>query len=224
MAITDWPQSERPREKLLERGPQALSDAELLAIFLRTGVAGKTAVDVARELLARFGGLRELLAAEREALCAAPGLGAAKYAQLQAALEMGRRHLGEALMRGPTLGSPRDTRDYLQARLRDRPHEVFCCLFLDNRHRVLAFEELFHGTLNGAAVYPREVVKRALKHNAAAVIFAHNHPSGVAEPSRADEILTRGLKEALALVEIRTLDHLVIGDGEVVSFSERGLL
>ncbi len=224
MAITDWPQSERPREKLLERGPQALSDAELLAIFLRTGVAGKTAVDVARELLARFGGLRELLAAEREALCAAPGLGAAKYAQLQAALEMGRRHLGEALMRGPTLASPRATRDYLQARLRDRPHEVFCCLFLDNRHRVLAFEELFHGTLNGAAVYPREVVKRALKHNAAAVIFAHNHPSGVAEPSRADEILTRGLKEALALVEIRTLDHLVIGDGEVVSFSERGLL
>ena len=199
MAITDWPKAERPREKLLERGPQALSDAELLAIFLRTGVAGKTAVDVARELLARFGGLRNLLAADRPALCAAPGLGAAKYAQLVAALEIGRRHLGEALARGAALESTADTRRYLQARLRDLPHEVFCCLFLDNRHRVLA-------------------------HNAAAVILAHNHPSGVAEPSRADETLTERLKEALTLVDVRLLDHLVVGDGEMVSFSERGLV
>lgn len=224
MAISDWPASERPREKLLMDGPGILSDAELLAIFLRTGVVGKTAVDLARELLSRFGGLRELLAAKRETFCAAPGLGDAKYAQLQAALEMGRRHLGQELRRGATLGSPQDTQSYLRACLRDRPFEVFCCLYLDNRHRVLAFEELFSGTLNGTAVYPREVVKRALAHNAAAVIFAHNHPSGVAEPSRADEVLTQRLKESLALVDIRVLDHLVIGDGEVVSFCDRGLL
>ncbi len=224
MPITDWPLAERPREKLLAHGPQALSDAELLAIFLRTGIAGRTALDLARDLLRRFGGLRVLLAASREELCRAPGLGAAKYAQLQAALEISRRHLGEALTRGSALGSSREAREYLSARLRDLGHEVFCCLFLDNRHRVLAFEELFRGTLNGTAVYPREVVRRALHHNAAAVIFAHNHPSGVSEPSRADELLTRQLKEALALVDIRTLDHLVVGEGEVVSFSERGLL
>jgi len=224
MPITDWPLAERPREKLLTRGPESLSDAELLAIFLRTGVSGKTAVDVARELLGQFGSLRALLAAEREVLCAAPGLGNAKVAQLLAALEIGRRHLGEALARGVALESTRDTRAYLASRLRDLDHEVFCALFLDNRHRVLAFEELFTGTLNGTAVYPREVVRRALKHNAAALIFAHNHPSGVAEPSRADETLTQRLKEALGLVEIRVLDHFVVGDGEMVSFSERGLL
>lgn len=224
MPITDWPQAERPREKLLERGPETLSDAELLAIFLRTGVAGKTAVDVARDLLSEFGGLRPLLAAEREDLCATPGLGAAKYAQLMAALEIGRRHLGETLNRGAALASSRDTRSYLQACLRDRSYEVFCALYLDNRHRVITFEELFQGTLNGTAVYPREVVKHALRHNAAAVIFAHNHPSGVAEPSRADEVLTLRLKEALALVDIQVLDHIVVGDGEMVSFSERGLL
>lgn len=224
MAITDWPEAERPREKLLARGPQALSDAELLAIFLRTGTVGKTAVDLARELLARFGGLRPLLMADAESLCDAPGLGPAKYAQLAAALEMGRRHLGEKLARGTALESTADTRRYLESRLRDLPYEVFCCLFLDNRHRVLAFEELFRGTLNGTAVYPREIVKRALSHNAAAVILVHNHPSGVAEPSRADETLTDRLKEALALVDVRLLDHLVVGDGEMVSFSERGLL
>ncbi len=224
MAITDWPASERPRERLLQQGPEALSDAELLAIFLRTGVTGKSAVDVARGLLARFGGLRELLSASREVLCEAPGLGEAKYAQLQAALEIGRRHLSEKLVRGAALNSSLDTRNYLQAQLRDRQSEVFCCLFLDNRHRVLAFEELFRGTLNGTAVYPREIVKRALKLNAAAVILAHNHPSGVAEPSRADELLTSRLKEALTLVDVRLLDHLIVGDGETVSFSERGLL
>ena len=224
MPITDWPMAERPREKLLARGPDVLSDAELLAIFLRTGVPGKTAVDLARELLGRFGGLRELLAAERTQFCAAPGLGNAKYAQLQAVLEMGRRHLGAALQRGVALESPLQAKSYLLACLRDKPHEIFCCLYLDNRHRVLAFEEMFSGTLSGASVYPREVVKAALKINAAAVIFAHNHPSGVAEPSQADEALTRRLKDALALVDIRVLDHLVIGDGEVVSFCDRGLL
>lgn len=224
MPITDWPQAERPREKLLARGPSALSDAELLAIFLRTGVAGKTAVDLARELLVEFGTLRELLGADRQRFCMAPGLGEAKFAQLQAVLEMGRRYLGESLQRGAALTSPEDTRRYLQARLRDRPYEVFCCLFLDIRHRVLAFEELFRGTLDGSAVYPREVVKRALLHNAAAVILAHNHPSGVAEPSRADQSLTASLESALQLVGVRVLDHLVIGDGEMVSFSERGLL
>jgi DNA repair protein RadC len=224
MAITDWPAAERPREKLLARGPDSLSDAELLAIFFRSGTRGKTAVDVARDLLSRFGGLRALLAADREALCQAPGLGQAKYVQLVAAIEMGRRHLGTRVSRGAALESPADTLGFLQASLRDRSHEVFCCLFLDNRHRVLAFEELFRGTLNGTAVYPREVVKRALALNAAAVILVHNHPSGVAEPSRADEVLTERLKEALSLVEVRVLDHIVVGDGETVSFSERGLI
>ena len=224
MAITDWPAAERPREKLLARGPESLSDAELLAIFFRTGTRGKTAVDLARELLSRFGGLRNLLAADRDALCQATGLGEAKYVQLIAALEMGRRHLSTRLARGETLESPQDTRDFLRASLRDRPYEVFCCMFLDNRHRVLAFEELVRGTLNGTAVYPREVVKRALAVNAAAAILVHNHPSGVAEPSRADEVLTERLQEALSLVEVRVLDHIVIGDGETVSFSERGLI
>jgi len=224
MPISEWPVAERPREKLLMRGPEALSDAELLAIFLRTGVTGKTAVDLARELLAEFGSLRGLLTAKQDAFCSAPGLGAAKYAQMQAVLEMGRRYLAENLQRGEALSSSLDTKEYLQSRLRDRKEEVFCCLFLDNRHRILAFEELFNGTLNGATVYPREVVKRALEHNAAALIFAHNHPSGIAEPSHADKLLTTRLKEALALVDIRVLDHLVVGDGEVVSFSEQGLL
>jgi DNA repair protein RadC len=224
MAITDWPAAERPREKLLANGATSLSDAELLAIFLRTGVRGKSAVDLARDLLSRFGSLRGLLAADREALCAVSGLGEAKYIQLVAALEVGRRHLGARVARGEALQSPRDTLDYLQASLRDRPYEVFCCLFLDNRHRVLAFEELFRGTLNGTAVYPREVVKRALALNAAAAILVHNHPSGVAEPSRADELLTERLQEALSLVEVRLLDHIVVGDGETVSFSERGLI
>ncbi len=224
MAITDWPLHERPREKLLARGPEALSDAELLAIFLRTGIPGKTALDLARDLLSQFGSLRALLAASQPAFCSAAGLGQAKYAQLQAVLEMGRRHLAETLDRGEALCSPQDTRRYLTARLRDRTQEVFCGLFLDNRHRVLAFEELFQGTLNGAAVYPREVVKRALTHNAAALIFAHNHPSGVSEPSQADETLTRRLKAALELVDIRVLDHFVVGEGEPVSLAERGCL
>jgi DNA repair protein RadC len=224
MAIRDWPEGERPREKLLHKGAANLSDAELLAIFLRTGVKGKSAVDVARQMLQDFGGLRALLSASQEELCATPGMGPAKYAHLQAGLEMARRHLGEALERGKPLTDPAATRKYLLAKLRDMPHEVFACLYLDNRHRVIAFEELFRGTIDGASVHPREVVRAALKHNAAALIFAHNHPSGVAEPSDADRRLTRRLADALALVDIRVLDHFVVGDGEVASFAERGWL
>jgi len=224
MPITDWPLEERPREKLLARGAAALSDAELLAIFLRTGVPGKTAVDLARDLLTRFGSLRALLEADLRQFCEGEGLGAAKYAQLQATTEMARRHLAETLRRGNALENPEATRRYVSARLRDYPHEVFACLFLDNRHRVIAFEELFQGTINGASVHPREVVKKALAHNAAAVILAHNHPSGVAEPSQADRHITQQLVDALGLVEVRVLDHLVIGDGDAVSFAERGLL
>ncbi len=224
MSIRDWPAAERPREKLLLRGAAALSDAELLAIFLRTGVTGKSAVDLARELLAEFGGLRPLLQADRGRFCQGLGLGEAKFVQLQACLEMGRRHLDERLRRGDSLADPDATRAYLQAWLRDRPFEVFCCLFLDSRNRVIHCDELFRGTLNGASVHPRVVVKQALDHHAASVILAHNHPSGVAEPSQADLHLTDRLSDALALVEIRVLDHLVVGDGETVSFAERGLL
>lgn len=224
MAITDWPADERPREKLLARGPEALSDAELLAIFLRTGVVGRTAVDLARDLLSDFGGLRPLLQADKKGFCARHGLGEAKFVQLQAVMEMARRHLHETLSRGDALTSPQQTRQYLTARLRHYLHEVFGCLFLDNRHRVISFDEMFHGTIDGASVYPREVVRRALGHNAAAVIFAHNHPSGIAEPSQADLAITKRLQQALALIDVRVLDHFVVGDGEVISFAERGLM
>jgi len=224
MAITDWPKEERPREKLLQRGAAALSDAELLAIFLRTGVPGKTAVDLARDLLNRFGNLRTLLNADLKQFCEGEGLGEAKFAQLQATVEMTRRHFSETLQRGSALENPQQTRDFLIARLRDYSFEVFSCLYLDNRHRVIQFEELFRGTINGASVHPREVVKKALSHNAAAVIFAHNHPSGVAEPSAADEQITQQLSRALGLVDVRVLDHVVVGDGVSVSFAERGLM
>lgn len=224
MAITDWPEDERPREKLLARGAGALSDAELLAIFLRTGVPGKSAVDMARDLLANFGSLRALLKASQADFCAENGLGPAKYAQLQAVLEMARRHLAEQLPERDALSDPRAARDYLKSRLRDLPHEVFAILFLDTRHRVIAFEELARGSLDGAAVYPREVLKAVLKHNAAAVILAHNHPSGIAEPSPADRTLTTQLKIALSAVDVRVLDHLVIGEGAPASFAERGWL
>lgn len=224
MPITDWPLAERPREKLINQGAAALSDAELLAIFLRTGMPGRSAVDLARDLLNGFGSLRDLVQADMPTFCRHPGLGPAKYVQLQAVMEMARRHLFEELKRGTALTSPGAVRQYLRSRLAHLPHEVFACLFLDNQHRVIAFEELFQGTLDSASVYPREVVKRALSLNAAALILTHNHPSGVAEPSQADQMLTRRLKEALALVDIRVLDHLVVGDGEPVSFAERGLL
>lgn len=224
MAITDWPQNERPREKLLVRGAAALSDAELLAIFLRTGIPGKNAVDMARGLLVQFGSLRSLLKASQADFCAEKGLGQAKYAQLQAVLEMARRHLAEQLSERDALNDPHAARDYLKSRLRDLPHEVFAILFLDTRHRVIAFEELARGSLDGAAVYPREVLKAALRHNAAAVILAHNHPSGVSEPSAADRTLTAQLKIALGAVDVRVLDHLVIGEGTPASFAERGWL
>lgn len=222
MAINHWPEQERPREKLLDRGAASLSDAELIAIFLRTGTRGKTAIDLARDLLQQFNGLRPLLDTDLAVLSGTKGIGTAKTVQLKAALELGRRYLEEKLTREAALSNPRDTREYLMARLRAYPHEVFACLFLDNRHQVIKFEELFTGTIDGANVHPREVVKRALYHNAAALIFAHNHPSGVAEPSQADRNITDRLKSSLALVDIRVLDHFVIGDGEAVSFAERG--
>ncbi len=222
MAITDWPADERPREKLLKRGAPALSDAELLAIFLRTGVKGKSAVDLARDLLDQHGSLRSLLAAEQKEFCTSHGLGSAKYAQLQAVLEMGRRHLWETLTRSDTLTSPDATRNYLTARLRGQHNEVFACLFLDNKNRIIEYEELFFGTIDGASVHPRQIVQRALSHNAAGLILAHNHPSGVAEPSQADRQITQRIKEALALLDIRVLDHLVIGDGEITSLAEIG--
>lgn len=221
MPITDWPAAERPREKLLTRGAAVLSDAELLGIFLRTGVRGRSAVDLARELLSRFGSLRALLRAGREEFVAVRGLGDAKYAQLHAGLELARRNLAEALPERSALKDPAAVRRLLQARLRDREHETFAALFLDNQHRVIAFDELSQGTIDGASVYPREVIKAALRHRAAAVIFAHNHPSGVAEPSAADRALTDRLKAALAQVDIRVLDHFVVGE-QVVSFAERG--
>ncbi|OGS92147.1 MAG: hypothetical protein A2Z95_00565 [Gallionellales bacterium GWA2_60_18] len=224
MAITDWPEGERPREKLLTRGAASLSDAELLAIFLRTGVTGKSAVDLARELLARFGSLTQLFAAGEAEFCAVHGMGQAKYAQLQAVLEMARRALQEEIKSGDALNSPRAVRDYLRLLLGGRQQEVFMVIFLDSQHRVVAAEELFHGTLTQTSVYPREVVKRALAHNAAALILAHNHPSGVAEPSQSDRMLTDALKQALGLVDVRVLDHFVVTAGQTLSFAEQGLL
>jgi DNA repair protein RadC len=224
VSIRAWPQAERPREKLLEGGAATLSDAELLAVLLGSGCAGVTAVDLARELLAQFGSLRGLLSAERHALIRSRGIGAARYAILHASLELSRRHYRYAMTQGPLMSSPESTRAFLVAQLRDRPYETFCCLYLDNRHRLIRFEELFRGTIDGASVHPREVVRQALHHNAAALILAHNHPSGVAEPSQADELITRRLREALSLIDIRVLDHLVVGDATCVSFAERGLL
>lgn len=224
MSIRDWPAQERPREKLLQRGCKALSDAELLAIFLRTGCAGKSAVDLARDLLDEFGGLRQLLEAERSAFCRGLGLGDAKYAQLQAVLEMARRHLLASMEKGSVFQSPQMVKDYLSSELRHHKREIFGVLLLDNQHRMLDYQELFQGTIDGASVYPREVVKLALSKNAAAVILAHNHPSGICEPSQADRRITERLQQALQLVDIRVLDHMVIGDGEVASFAERGWL
>jgi DNA repair protein RadC len=224
MAITDWPMQERPRERLIALGPHALADAELLAILLRTGVKGQSAVDVARGLLTRFGSVGGLLDIGVKELAAVPGLGTAKSAQLHAALELSRRVLKEELAARDALSSPRAVREYLRLALAGRQHEVFVVLLLDAQHRVIACEELFRGTLTQTSVYPREVVKCALGHNAAAVIFAHNHPSGVAEPSHADEILTRSLKSALGLVDVQVLDHFVVAGAATTSFAERGLL
>ncbi len=224
MAITDWPEFERPREKLLQKGAQSLSDAELLAIFLRTGVKGKSAVDLGREALVKYGSLTQLFAAAQPDFCKMRGLGSVKYAQLQAVFELARRALQEQLQRSDVLNSPKSVRDYLGLLLKGRQQEVFLVLFLDTQHRVIAFEELFHGTLSQTSVYPREVVKRALAHNAAAVILAHNHPSGVAEPSQADQLLTTALKQALVMVDVSVLDHFVVAGGQILSFAEKGLL
>ena len=223
MAISEWPSAERPREKLIQRGAAALSDAELLAIFLRTGPPGCSAVDLGRQLLQDFGSLRGILTADIGRFCAGRGLGTARFALFQAALEMARRHLAEGLVREDCLTSPQQTMQYLRSRLRDYNHEVFACLMLDNRNRVITFREMFRGTIDGASVYPREVVKQALADNAAAVILAHNHPSGVSEPSQADIRITERLRKALELVDIRVLDHVIIGD-ELTCRSERGLL
>ena len=225
MNLHEWPPAERPRERLLAGGAQSLSDAELLAVLLGSShQRGSNVVDVARALLVRYGSLRELLSAGRDALPAGQGPGLVGYCRLQAALELARRHYEGAMRAGPLLDSPAATHRYLIARLRDRPHELFCCLHLDNRHRLIAFDELFRGTIDGASVHPREVVKQALARNAAAVILVHNHPSGVAEPSQADELITQRVKEALGLVDIRLLDHIIVGDGACVSLADRGLI
>jgi len=225
MAITDWPEGDRPREKLLQRGAGALSDAELLAIFLRVGVAGKSAVDLARDLLLHFDGrLTRLFAASIEDICAIKGFGPAKYAELQAVLEMASRALGQQMREPAALSSPNAVRDYLRLKLAGLPHEVFQIIYLDAQNRVQGDEVLFTGTLTQTSVYPREVVKKALARNAAAVILAHNHPSGVAEPSQADRLLTETIKQALALVDVRVLDHIVVAGQQTTSFAERGWL
>jgi DNA repair protein RadC len=224
MAITDWPEGERPREKLLSRGAAALSDAELLAIFLRVGVRGKSAVELARDLLEHFGSLTHLFAASEADCRAFRGLGQAKYAQLQAVLEMARRALSEQMRNRDALSSPSAVRDFLRLRLGGLGHELFVTVLLDAQNRLIAVEELFRGTLTQTSVYPREVVKLALRHNASSVIFAHNHPSGLAEPSRADEVLTQTLQSALALVDVRVLDHFIVAGNQALSFAERGLL
>ena len=223
MAITDWAVEDRPREKLLAKGAEALTDAELLAIFLRTGIKGKTAVDLARDLLNDSGGLSPLLGADEKRFCQSKGLGQAKYVQLQAVVEMSRRYLHEKVLRGDAMENVNDVKNYLKSRLQHYPFEVFSCLFLDNKHRVIAYEELFRGTIDSASVHPRELIRRVLHHNAAAVVLAHNHPSGVAEPSQSDKSITHKLKQALGMIDVRLLDHFVIGD-EIISFAERGLI
>ncbi|MDP2793290.1 MAG: DNA repair protein RadC [Sulfurisoma sp.] len=225
MAITDWPEDERPRERLLKQGAAALSDAELLAIFLRVGVKGQSAVDLARTLLNHFGSLTRLFAAGPTEFVAIPGMGNAKYAQLQAVVEMARRALREELATRDLLSTPAAVRDWLRLHIGGLSHEVFVALWLDAQNRLIADEVLFTGTLTQTSVYPREVVKQALARNAAAVVLAHNHPSGVAEPSQADELLTRSLKQALALVDVKLLDHFIVAAGVApLSFAERGLL
>ena len=224
MTIKDWPAAERPREKLLEQGAGALSDAELLAIFLRVGVVGKSAVDLARDLLTQFGSLNAIFSASESELSHVHGMGASKYVQLQAIFEMSRRALGEQLQEKNVFESPQQVHDFLVLKLGNLNKEVFLVLFLDAQHRLQATEEMFSGSLMQTSVYPREVVKRAMHHNAAAVIFAHNHPSGVAKPSQADELITKQLKQALALVDVKVLDHFIVAGNQTMSFVERGLL
>lgn len=224
MAITDWPASERPREKLIELGASALSDAELLAIFLRVGVTGKSAVDLARDLLSQFGSLNGVFAANQKKISQVHGMGASKYAQMQAVFEMSRRALSEQMQEKDVLSSPEQVREYLILKLANQSREVFLVLFLDAQNRLIGTEEMFIGTLTETSVYPREVVKRALYFNAASVMFAHNHPSGVAKQSKADEMITQALKKALALVDVKVLDHFIVAGNETLSFAEIGLL
>lgn len=221
MTIRLWPEAERPRERLLRQGSEALSDAELLAIFLRTGCAGISAVDLARDTLSKFGNLRCLFEASETEFCQAKGLGRAKFVQLQAVLELSRRYLAESLQKEKQLNSSTAVKTFLISKLRHRESEVFAALFLDTQHQLIEYRELFQGTIDGASVYPREVVKTALSINSAAIIFAHNHPSGVSEPSQADRTITARLSKALSLVDIRTLDHIVVGEHDCVSFAER---
>jgi DNA repair protein RadC len=222
MAINHWPEDQRPRERLIKHGPQNLSDAELLAVFLRIGVSGKSAVDLGRDMIGHFGSLNGLFAATLSDFSKLHGLGPAKYAQLQAVMELARRSLGEELQVGEVLSSPQAVRQYLQLLLGKKAYESFAVLFLDVKNRLIAAEELFRGTLMHTSVYPREVVKAALAHNAASIILAHNHPSGTPEPSAADRTLTSALKQALGLVDIRVLDHFVVAGKHVYSFAEHG--
>ena len=222
MAIKDWPQGEGPREKLLRSGAGQLSDAELLAVLLRNGLKGQSAVSLARAMLNHFGGIRPLVTASMSEMCQIQGIGPVKYAQLQAAIELNKRIAKENLQRGKILTDPDLTRDYLMRQLADRAYEVFAILLLDSQHRVIQFVELFRGTIDSASVYPREVVSLVLEKKAAAVIVCHNHPSGVAEPSHADRRITERLKYALATIDVSLLDHMVVGDREIVSFAERG--
>ena len=224
LPIRAWPKSERPREKLIDRGAHALSDAELLAVLLRSGTRGRNAIELAQAHICAFGSLRELLTADWKSWSDKEGVGVARYAALQAALELARRHLLESLKLASPLTTPDTTRRFLKAQLRDRPYEVFCVLYLDSHHRLIAFEELFRGTTDSAQVHTKEVLRQTLAHNASALILAHNHPSGVMEPSQADEHITRRLRDALALMDVRVLDHLIVGDGSCYSFAEHGLL
>ncbi len=215
---------ERPREKLLHQGVGALSDAELLAIFLRTGVPGKSAVDISRELIKRFGDLRGVLNANQSQICRTQGLGPVKFSYMQAALELGRRFLGQKIQRQDVMTNPESVNDFLSFHLRDRGQEIFAVLFLDNRHQVIKYKEMFQGTLGSASVHPREIIKQVLHYNAAAIIIAHNHPSGVAEPSQSDADITVKIQKALQLIDVRLLDHIIVGDGEFVSLSNRGII
>ncbi|TQV88965.1 RadC family protein [Aliikangiella coralliicola] len=220
--INQWPAQERPREKLLHRGPQALSDAELLAIFLRTGTRGKNVIELARDIIQHFGGLKKLFAANLESFCQIKGLGEAKYVQLQACMEMSQRHLAEELTHSDVIQNPTQVKAFVQSRLMRYSNEVFAVLFLDNQHRILAFEELFFGTINASTVHPRVILQRALSLNAAAIIMSHNHPSGLAEASVSDIDITHCLKKALSLVDIRVLDHLIVASHQVISMAEQG--
>lgn len=224
MAITDWPEDQRPRERLIKVGAAALSDAELLAVFLRTGVTGKSAVDLGREMIQHFGSLAALFSATVQEFSTIHGLGSAKYAQLQAVLELAKRAIHEELQQNSSLSSPQAVKNYLQLLIGNKEYESFAILFLDTKNRLIASEELFRGTLNHASVYPREVIKQSLLHNAASIIIAHNHPSGTCDPSDADINLTNTLKQALTLVDIRLLDHFIIASPKVFSFAEHGLI